>query len=85
MALTTQDVFEQRLDEGRPAVLGRSEGGLFVPAYRSDDDDPWRTALVNSLNRKHGLRRTSWPAARGPHRRCTPDERWMFQAVGGGR
>lgn len=76
MSLTASDVYEQRLSEARPLAVSSTEGGLQLPAARGDEDDAWRARMVDRLNRAHGLRRTTWPAATGPHRRCAADERF---------
>lgn len=65
-------------DSARLPAMSSTAGGLQLPAGRGDTDDGWRAALVDSLNRKYGLRRT-WPAPAGPHRSCTPGDRFAFR------
>lgn len=77
--ITRDDALSQRLDEARPLAVSSGGDGLKPVAHRSALDDPWRARLVDALNRKHGLRRKTWPASHGQPRRCEPSERWLFQ------
>lgn len=83
--LTADDILGQRLDESRPIAVSTANGGLTRGAPRGDSDCPHRARWITEYLRARRLRlRTTWPAAKGPHRRCEPCERFLFR-IGDGR
>ncbi len=77
--LTRDDVLEQRLSEAQPIAISSGEGGLKRQAARGDEDDEWRSQMVDRLNRKAGIHGKAWPRLSARPMRVEASRRYQFR------